>query len=339
MAKVKVGINGYGTIGKRVATAVSKQDDMEVIGITKTRPTFEAQIAIDKGFDIYVPDESIQAFKNAGMKIAGTIKDLYKKVDIIVDCTPGNVGEKYKAEYEAAGIKGIFQGGEDHALTGISFNSTANYSESWGAQFSRVVSCNTTGLLRTLSPIDKKFKINNAYVTIIRRAADPGDSKNGPINALEPSVKLPTHHGIDVQSIMPWLNINTMAVKASTTLMHVHTIVAELSRETTSEEILEVMRKSPRVRFVKSSEGLKTTAEIMELARDLDRDRSDMYEIAIWEDSVKVVGNMLYYYQGIHQESDVIPENVDCIRSMCKLEEDVAKSVEKTNNAMGISNN
>ena len=39
-----------------------------------------------------------------------------------------------------------------------------------------------------------------------------GDSKNGPINGLEPSVKLPTHHGPDVQSIMPWLNINTMAV-------------------------------------------------------------------------------------------------------------------------------
>ena len=37
--KVKVGINGYGTIGKRVATAVNQQDDMEIIGVTKTRPT------------------------------------------------------------------------------------------------------------------------------------------------------------------------------------------------------------------------------------------------------------------------------------------------------------
>ena len=36
---VKVAINGYGTIGKRVADAVSKQDDMKVIGVVKTRPT------------------------------------------------------------------------------------------------------------------------------------------------------------------------------------------------------------------------------------------------------------------------------------------------------------
>ena len=142
-------------------------------------------------------------------------------VDIIVDCTPGKLSEKYKAEYTAAGIKAIWQGGEDHSLTGISFNAAANYKESWGAQFSRVVSCNTTGLLRTFYPLDKEFKVKNAYVTLIRRSADPNDSKAGPINAIEPVVKIPTHHGPDVQSVLPWININTMAVKVPTTLMHI----------------------------------------------------------------------------------------------------------------------
>ena len=32
---IKVAINGYGTIGKRVADAVDAQDDMEIIGVTK----------------------------------------------------------------------------------------------------------------------------------------------------------------------------------------------------------------------------------------------------------------------------------------------------------------
>ena len=52
MAKIKVGINGYGTIGKRVATAVAAQDDMELVGVTKTRPNFEALNAVRKGYDI-----------------------------------------------------------------------------------------------------------------------------------------------------------------------------------------------------------------------------------------------------------------------------------------------
>ncbi len=337
MAKIRVGVNGYGTIGKRVASAVALQDDMELIGVTKTRPSFEAKAAVDRGFSLYVPAENIQSFKDAGIEPKGTIDDLIKSVDIMVDCTPGNVGEEYKAKYVAAGVKAIFQGGEDHALTGISFNSTANYSESWGAQLSRVVSCNTTGLLRTLNPLDKKFKIKNAFVTIVRRAADPGDAKNGPINGLEPSVKLPTHHGPDVQSIMPWLSINTMAVKASTTLMHLHTVVVQLNTEVSTDDVLEVFRSAPRVKLVKSKDGIKSTANIMELAREMGRDRSDMYEIIVWEDGVKVVGNTLYYYQAVHQESDVIPENVDCIRSMCKLEQDGAASQKKTNKAMGIS--
>lgn len=336
MAKVRVAVNGYGTIGKRVASAVSKQEDMELIGVTKTRPNFEAQAALDKGYDIYVPDESVQAFKDAGVPIAGTLQDMYKKVDIVVDCTPGNVGEMYRDQYKAAGVKAIFQGGEDHSLTGISFNSTANYAESWGAQMSRVVSCNTTGLLRTLNPIDREFKIKKAFVTIVRRAADPGDSKNGPINGLEPSVKLPTHHGPDVQSIMPWLDISTMAVKASTTLMHVHTIVAELGSEVTTEDVIKVLEKAPRVRLVSSKDGIKTTAQIMEMARDLGRDRSDMYEIVVWRDGIKVVGNTLYLYQAVHQESDVIPENIDCIRSMCKVEQEASASVSKTNRSLGI---
>jgi len=51
--KVKVGVNGYGTIGKRVAWAISKQDDMEVVGVTKTRPSFEADIAVKEGHPLY----------------------------------------------------------------------------------------------------------------------------------------------------------------------------------------------------------------------------------------------------------------------------------------------
>ena len=30
---IRVGVNGYGVIGKRVAYAVSKQDDMQLVGI------------------------------------------------------------------------------------------------------------------------------------------------------------------------------------------------------------------------------------------------------------------------------------------------------------------
>ena len=53
MARVKVAINGYGTIGKRVADAIDAQDDMEIVGVTKTGPSFGCEMAAKKGFDLY----------------------------------------------------------------------------------------------------------------------------------------------------------------------------------------------------------------------------------------------------------------------------------------------
>ncbi|WP_413828406.1 glyceraldehyde 3-phosphate dehydrogenase NAD-binding domain-containing protein, partial [Methanobrevibacter sp. UBA46] len=49
-----VAINGYGTIGKRVADAVAAQKDMKIVGVSKTRPTFEARAAVNKDYPLYI---------------------------------------------------------------------------------------------------------------------------------------------------------------------------------------------------------------------------------------------------------------------------------------------
>lgn len=335
MSKVKVAINGYGTIGKRVADAVSLQDDMEIIGVSKTRPNYEASIAVDRGYALYAPADKLDAMKKAGMPVAGTVEDMVENADIIVDCTPGGVGENNKALYQKAGVKGIWQGGEDHELAGCSFNANANYEEALGKDFVRVVSCNTTGLCRVIYPLDQEFGVKKVRVTLMRRSADPNDIKKGPINAIVPNpIKLPSHHGPDVKTVMPHINIASTAVKLPTTLMHLHTLNIELDRECSAEDVKALFEKQPRIRFV--GQGISSTAEIMELGKDLGRPRGDMWENCVWDESITMYEGELYFFQGIHQESDVIPENVDAIRAMMELESDGAKSIAKTNKAMGI---
>jgi len=333
---VKVAINGYGTIGKRVADAVTLQDDMKVVGVSKTRPTFEAQIANSRGFPLYVLAGNEKKFDAAGIKIKGNIDDMLKEAEIVVDCTPGDFGDQEKANYSKANIKGIFQGGEDHELTGTSFNALANYKEAWGKQFVRVVSCNTTGLIRTLFPLDRDIGIERVNAVMIRRAVDPRDSKKGPVNAIKPVLEIPSHHGPDVQTVMHNLKISTMAVAVPTTLMHVHSVIVDLKKEVKKEDVLKIWEGTSRVLLVESAKGLPSTAEIMEYARDLGHTRGDFNEIIVWRDGMNVVGKTLYYYQAIHQESDVIPENIDCIRSMMKTEPDNTKSIQKTDKTMGI---
>tara|TARA_B100001142_G_scaffold322308_2_gene370323 strand:- start:407 stop:943 length:537 start_codon:yes stop_codon:yes gene_type:complete len=172
---------------------------------------------------------------------------------------------------------------------------------------------------------------------MIRRAADPGDSNKGPINAIKPVLKVPSHHGPDVMTVKPEIEINSLAVAVPTTIMHVHAIIADLPENhgLTTETILGIWNETPRV-IVMNGHGnrITTTAEVMEMARDIGRKWGDLHEIFVWEDGVRLIGNRLYYFQAIHQESDVIPENVDCVRALMKLEESWTESVTKTDQAI-----
>ena len=343
---IKVGINGYGTIGKRVAEAVTLQDDMEIVGIVKTKPTYEMRGALDANYPVFASTKSkVPFFEKYGIKVSGVTEDLVDIADIIIDCTPGKLGVNNIEMYKKAGTMAIWQGGEKHAPIGTSFNSLTNYSESIGKDYVRVVSCNTTGLSRTLYPLLNEYGIDNVQAVMVRRSGDPKDSDRGPINSIEPVLNVPSHHGPDVQTVISNLNIQTMAVKVPTTIMHVHCVIAELDSEPEVSKVLEMWEATPRVNLIEgflNHDGSKVrnlpgTAEIMELARDSLYTRGDLNQIAVWKDGVHSFGKKLYYYQAIHQESDVVPENIDAIRAMCNLESDSLKSVKKTNQALGIN--
>ena len=334
-----VAINGYGTIGKRVADAVAAQDDMKVIGVSKTRPNYEAKTAVEeKGYPLYIGiPEREQMFKDAGIEIAGTVEDMIQEADVVVDCTPGTIGPQNLEMYKKAGVKAIYQGGEDHELTGLSFNAISNYDDSYGKDYTRVVSCNTTGLTRTLSTINPIADIKKVRAVMVRRGSDPSEVKKGPINSIVPNPpKVPSHHGPDVKPVMNGIDVTTMALLVPTTLMHQHNIMVEINNEVETEEIVKALEKRSRVIVVDAADGLGSTAELMEYAKELGRNRNDLYEIPVWRESINVVENELFYMQAVHQESDVVPENIDAIRSLLEMESDNEKSIAKTNKAMGI---
>jgi glyceraldehyde-3-phosphate dehydrogenase (NAD(P)) len=340
MSQIKVAINGYGTIGKRVADAVDAQSDMEIVGVTKTGPSFGCDLAVKKGFPLYCTfdeNDRIAAFSEGGYVCAGGLSDLLELADVVVDCSPGKMGEENLAKYRAAGVKYIFQGGEKHALTGLSYTSCANHAMNLDADGTRVVSCNTTGLSRTLVPLHDYCGSLAVECTMIRRAADPGDSKRGPINAIKPVLKVPSHHGPDLMTVKPEIRINSLAVAVPTTLMHVHAIIADLpaGHGLTTESIVQMWRDQPRIIVMQGEANrLTTTAEVMELARDIGRKWGDLHEIFVWEDGVSLQGDRLYYFQAIHQESDVIPENVDAIRALMGTESEWRVSVAATDAAI-----
>jgi glyceraldehyde-3-phosphate dehydrogenase (NAD(P)) len=340
---IRVGINGYGTIGKRVADAVKSMPDMELMGIVKVNPDYGYYVALEKNIPVYTIRDRLEVFRERGLRVEGVLEDLLEDVDIVVDATPAGYGEYYYKKYysgfvEKNKLKAIFQGGEKTGVAEHSFNAYCNPEEIIGSRTVRVVSCNTTGLLRIICVLDKLYGVKKVRATIIRRGADPKEDKRGPINSIRLNPpKIPSHHALDVKTVVPRIDIETAAVVVPTTLMHVHSVYMVLEREANRDELIDYLRNYRRIILLSSEKtGVDSTAKIIEASRDLGRIRYDIPELIVWEDTIHVKNNELWLLQAVHQESIVVPENIDAIRGLMNTEGYPVKSIELTDKILNI---
>ena len=334
---IRVGVNGYGTIGKRVADAVVAQSDMELVGVTKTTPDYGAEAAVRRGYDLYAAmDDRVDAFETAGLNVAGTLSGLLQDIDVVVDCCPSGIGEQNQSTYEAHGVPAIYHGGEDATVADASFNSRASYEAARDADSLRVVSCNTTGLSRIFAPLDEAYGIEKARVTLVRRGGDPSETDRGPINDVVPDPKtVPSHHGPDVNTVLPDVDVDTAALKAPVTAMHTHSVNVTLETEPSTARVRDLLADESRVFLIPEAAGIDGAGALKDYAADIGRPRGDLWENCVWEESISVEGRDLYLFQNVHQEADVVPENVDAIRALV-TDTSREESVAQTDDSLGI---
>jgi glyceraldehyde-3-phosphate dehydrogenase (NAD(P)) len=334
---IRVAVNGYGTIGKRVADAVAAQPDMELVGVAKTRPNYEARGAVDHGYPLYAAiEERADRFAEAGIELAGMVDELVAEADVVVDACPSGVGEANLELYAEHDVPALLQGGESADVVDVSFNARANFDAATGADAVRVVSCNTTGLARLVAPLEEAYGIEKVRATLVRRGGDPAQSGRGPINDILPNpVELPSHHGPDVRTIIPDLAIDTLGLKVPATLMHMHSVNVSLDAEPSAAEVRELLAEENRLFLVDGGYDIDGTGALKEFALDAGRPRGDLWENGIWTDSISMEGNDCYLFQAIHQESDVVPENVDAVRAVLG-ETDRETSMRQTDEALGV---
>lgn len=338
MKKIKVAVNGYGVIGKRVADAIMLQGDMELIGICDVATDWRIKVANIKEIPVYAFNgETYEKMKQSGIVVVGLLDDLLKKAEIVVDCAPKKFGAQNAERYRKMGVKFIVQGGEKHDITGHSFVAEANYDSAIGRESTRVVSCNTTSIVRTLSALKRAGLLKSARGTLLRRATDPWESHlNGIMNTLVPEPEIPSHQGPDAKSVDPELDVVTAAVKVPETLSHLHYWFVRLTRPASKAEVLDAFRTSSRITFIKYSDGLSANNAVKELMLDLGRPHGDMYEVAIWEDMLRVEGDELYYAYLVDNQAIVIPETIDAIRALMGIEKVANNSISTTNKVLFI---
>lgn len=335
---VKVLVVGYGTIGQRLADGVALQGDMELVGVVDAVMSLGLRALKEKGMPYKLYASNQQAFETltaAGMTVSGLMENVLEQVDIVLDATSAGVGAQNKKLYEQYGVKAIFQGGEKNDVADVFFHGYANYEKGIGANFLKLTSCNTTGLIRAVDCLDRKVGIEKVAITIVRRVADPGDYHRGLTNALQVD-KAPSHQALDLMTIMPHIDATGILVHTPVTHGHFITVVATPKKDVSVEEVIAAFKEHDRIRVVRLDQGFLGNASLFKYARDLGKPRGDLYEIAIWEDTVVKSGKDIMFGIHIPQESVTIPETIDGIRAALAMDTNGAVGVKKTNQYLGL---
>lgn len=334
----KVAVVGYGTIGQRLADGVARQKDMELIGVSDVAPTLSVRALAERGmpYNLYcaIP-ENIPVLENNNIPVSGTLEDLLKKVDIVLDATSAGIGQKNKELYQKYNLPAVFQGGEKNEIADVFFHGYANYEKGFGQKYLKLTSCNTTGLIRAVDCLDRAVGLEKVAITIIRRVADPGDYYRGLTNALEVD-KAPNHQAVDLMTIMPHIDATGILVHTPVTHGHIITVIATPKTKITPEEAIKYFSLHPRIRVVRIDEGFLGNASLFKYARDLGNLRGDMYEIAVWTDTVVNSKNDIMFAINIPQEAVSIPETIDAIRASLKMQKDRLDAVGMTNEFLGM---
>ena len=335
---IRVGIVGYGVIGRRVADAVQRQADMTLAGVADVSADWRVAQAAGHGISLFsASGEARASMTAAGIAVDGSLEDLVQACDVVVDCTPKRHGAANAETYRRAGKPFIVHGGEKHEVTGHSFVAETSYAGAIGRDATRVVSCNTTSIVRTLGALKRAGLLAKARGTLLRRATDPWESHlGGIINTLVPEPQLPSHQGPDAQLVDPALDVVTIAIQVPETLGHLHAWSVELTREASKEEIMAAFATSSRILAIDSRTGLSAINAVKEWMADSGRPNANLYEVALWEDLLNVKGREAFYSYMVDNQAIVIPETIDAIRALAGREPDAARSIEMTDRSLGI---
>jgi glyceraldehyde-3-phosphate dehydrogenase (NAD(P)) len=334
----KIFINGYGNIGRRLASALSLDKEIQFVGIAKYTADEKTKEALENRFNVYVPKDIINKFKKKNYDIAGTLTDAIDESDLIIDAAKEGTGyDNKKNLYEPMNKSAIFQGGEERhgnrSVAEMIHNSRVNYDKALGRKYVIQGSCNVSGMGRIIQPLIENFgdEIRRFDVSLIRRWADLEDSKE-----VKDSIEWDKnpHHQDDVKDFIPSVNLYVDAFKVPSRMMHLHHMLIHFKEKAPPKDVvIETFRKEFGVAILNSAKG---TADIRKKAFELAFQHGDTNMIHIHTEVLKVQDDLLKISYSDDQTGMVIPENYMLVQSMihgCSRGE----AIKKTDNLFQIT--
>jgi len=338
-SKIHVGLVGFGSQGRRIARAISCQEDMEILGVALNQPDVSAHLAFRAGYPIYCLDERSEvALKKSGISSKGSIESLISEAEIIVDCAPSGVGKQNKPKfYEKSDAKVIFQAGEEPDIAEIqAFLSVIDFERARKAKFVRMASPLAVSIARVVLPIREKFGVQKILCSFVRAGSETMRAQQGPVDTMipEPVANLERVKW-ELNQLLSGVNVSLSSVRVPSIIFDVQLIFAELREKATAEAVMELLTRTSRIVVVSEEIGLSSTDSLFEFFRRVRPFSADMYEVCVWKEQTEVQGATLKLTQAVDPHSAHIPEVMDAIRALT-TKNTKEKSTRLTDKALNI---
>lgn len=265
MAKTKIGINGFGRIGRNAFKLAFDRDDLEVVAVndlTDTK-TLAYLLKHDSNYGTYKYDVS---YDDTGIIVNGQHVTVTAEkdpaalpwgqlgVEIVIEST-GRFTDKESAELHiAAGAKRVIISGPSKSEGVDTIVLGANEDKIEGA--SHVISnasCTTNSLGVVMAVLDAEFGVQKSLLTTVHsytasqaiQDAPAKDLREGR-NAAENIVPTTTGAAIAVTKTLPQLagKFDGLSIRVPTPVVSISDITVLLERDTTVEEINAVFKKA-----------------------------------------------------------------------------------------------
>ena len=314
----KVFVNGYGSIGSRIAAFLKDDPEITVVGIGKYSPDDKVSQAISKGLEVYVPESKLDSFSD--YDISGSIESALDESDLVIDASPGGHGYKNKKSlYEPRNIPAIYQGGEStigsETVSDLLFNSRVNYEQALGKSHVMQGSCNVTGMGRILEPLRDRFgrQLARFDVTLVRRWADIEQTEKRLSDTIEMTEN--PHHGDDVKLYFGKdAPLYVRAIKVPTRQMHLHIMDIRFNGTAPKpSEIHDVFTNEFGVAILWTAKGTK---DVRDYAQNMGFNFTDTNMIHIHANMTASIGDTVQMMYSDDQTGIVIPENHVLMQAM-----------------------
>lgn len=308
MGKTKIGINGFGRIGRNAFKIAFDRSDLEVVAIndlTDTK-TLAYLLQHDSNYGLY---KHTVGHDETGIIVDGQhVKVLAEKdpaalpwgdlgVEIVIEST-GRFTEKEKAELHIqAGAKRVVISGPSKSDGVDTIVLGANEDKIEGAsEIISNASCTTNSLGMVMAIIDAEFGVEKSLLTTVHsytasqmlQDAPAKDLREGR-NAAENIVPTTTGAAIAVTKTLPQLEgkFDGLSIRVPTPVVSISDITVLLGRDTTVEEINDVFKKAAKEPFY---QGILGVSEEPLVSRDyIGNSHSGVVDLLL----TKVVGGNL----------------------------------------------